>query len=135
MAQETREAVNAGQAIVDALVQEGVETIFCLPGSHIIEMYGALREAPSLRLVTCKSESNISLFADAYGRLTRRPGVCLLTAGPGALNSVAGVAQAYGAASPMIHITGGVPLNASREAFHGVDDPEFTAEMYSKVTK
>ena len=45
------------------------------------------------------------------------------------------MAQAYGAASPVIHITGGVPLNGTREAFHGVDDPEFTHEMYKKVTK
>ncbi|MEE9240782.1 MAG: thiamine pyrophosphate-binding protein [bacterium] len=135
MAPEAREAVHAGQAVVDALVHEAVETVFCLPGSHILQMYDALREAPSIRLVTCKSESNISLFADAYGRLTRRPGVCLLTAGPGAANSLAGVAQAYGAASPMVHITGGVPLGASREAFHGVDDPEFTVEMLRKVTK
>ena len=100
MAPEAREAVHAGQAGVDALVHEAVETVFCLPGSHILQMYDALREAPSIRLLTCKSESNISLFADAYGRLTRRPGVCLLTAGPGAANSLAGVAQAYGDPQP-----------------------------------
>ena len=74
-------------------------------------------------------------MADAYGRLTGEPGVCLLTAGPGGANSIAGVAQAYGAASPMVHITGSVPLDASREAFHGVDDPDFLVEMFGKVTK
>ena len=74
-------------------------------------------------------------MADAYGRLTGEPGVCLLTAGPGGANSIAGVAQAYGAASPMVHITGSVPLDASREAFHGVDDPDFLVEMFEKVTK
>ena len=61
--------------------------------------------------------------------------MCLLTAGPGGANSIAGVAQAYGAASPVVHITGSVPLDASREAFHGVDDPDFLVEMFQKVTK
>ena len=124
-----------GAGSVEALKQEGVEKIFCLPGSHILQVYDALRQEPSIRLITCKQEPNASLMADAYGRLTGQPGVCLLTAGPGAANSLAGVAQAYGAASPVVHITGAVPLNADREAFHGVDDPEFVVKMYQNVTK
>ena len=74
-------------------------------------------------------------MADAYGRLTGKPGVCLVTAGPGGLNSMAGVAQAYGAASPMVHIGGAVPLKADLEAFHGVDDPAFVHEMFKHITK
>ncbi len=127
--------VHAGQAFVEAFVRENVKKVFCLPGSHILQFYDALRDAPSIDLITCKMEPNVSLMADAYGRITGEPGVCLLTAGPGAINSLAGVAQAYGAASPMIHVTGSVPLGASREAFHGVDDPEFLVEMFRRVTK
>ena len=126
---------HAGQIVVDALVRENVKRLYCLPGSHLLQFYDALREAPSIGLVTCKQEPNASLMADAYGRLTGEPGVCLLTAGPGGANSIAGVAQAYGAASPMVHITGSVPLDASREAFHGVDDPDFLVDMFGKVTK
>ncbi len=126
---------HAGQIVVDALLKENVERLYCLPGSHLLQFYDALRQAPSIRLVTCKQEPNASLMADAYGRLTGEPGVCLLTAGPGGANSIAGVAQAYGAASPMVHITGSVPLDATREAFHGVDDPDFLVEMFRKVTK
>jgi acetolactate synthase-1/2/3 large subunit len=74
-------------------------------------------------------------MADAYGRLTGKPGVCIVTAGPGCINSMAGVAQAYGAASPVVHISGAVPLDADREAFHGVDDPAFVHEMFRKITK
>ena len=74
-------------------------------------------------------------MADAYGRLTGKPGVCVVTAGPGGLNSMAGVAQAYGAASPMVHIGGAVPLKADMEAFHGVDDPAFVHEMFKHITK
>jgi acetolactate synthase-1/2/3 large subunit len=132
---DMRSAGHAGQAVVEAFKQEGVDKIFCLPGSHILQVYDALRHEPCISLITCKQEPNASLMADAYGRLTGQPGVCLLTAGPGAANSLAGVAQAYGAASPVVHITGAVPLNADREAFHGVDDPEFVVKMYHNVTK
>jgi acetolactate synthase-1/2/3 large subunit len=129
------ELMHAGQAVADALVRENVKKIFCVPGSHVLQIYDGLRQAPSLQLVTCKMEPNISLMADAYGRLTGEPGVGLATAGPGAINSLAGVAQAYGAASPMVHLTGSVPLNATREAFHGVDNPEFTVDMFRHATK
>jgi len=127
--------MHAGKLVVEALVKENVRKIFCLPGSHVLQFYDGLREAPSIQLVTCKMEPNVTLMADAYGRLTGEPGICLLTAGPGVANSVAGLAQAYGAASPVLHITGAVPLSASREAFHGVDNPEFTVEMCRHVTK
>ena len=80
-------------------------------------------------------EPNVSLMAEAHGRLTGKPGVCIVTAGPGCVNSMAGVAQAYGAASPMVHISGAVPLSASLEAFHGVDDPAFVNEMFKPITK
>ena len=127
--------MHAGQAVVHSLIQENVKKIFCIPGSHVLNFYDGLREAPSIEVITCKMEPNVTLMADAYGRLTGEPGICLLTAGPGVCNSIAGLAQAYGAASPVIHITGAVPINASREAFHGVDNPEFTVEMCENVTK
>lgn len=132
---EVNAPAHAGEIVVDALQREGVKRIFCTPGSHVMQFYDALRQAPSIHLVTCKQEPNASLMADAFGRITGEPGVCLLTAGPGAANSIAGVAQAYGAASPLIHLTGAVPLNAEKESFHGVDDPEFVVDMYQKVTK
>lgn len=127
--------MHAGEAVAEALREEGVERVFSVPGSHIHPIYDGLSRVSSIRLVTCKQESNVSLMADAYGRLTRKPGVCVVTAGPGGVNSMAGVAQAYGAASPMVHIGGAVPLKADREAFHGVDDPAFVHEMYGKITK
>lgn len=135
MGPEVGSPVHAGHIVVDALVKESVRRLYCLPGSHLLPFYDALRDAPSIRLVTCKQEPNASLMADAHGRLTGEPGVCLLTAGPGGANSIAGVAQAYGAASPMVHVTGSVPLDAAREAFHGVDDPDFLVDMFRKVTK
>lgn len=127
--------MDAGRAVVEALQAEAVDRIYCLPGSHVLEIYDALAECPAIRLVTCKLESSVALMADIHGRLTGQPGVCLVTAGPGAANSLPGVAQAYAAASPLIHISGAVPLDGAREAFHGADDPDFTLRMFRDVTK
>lgn len=130
-----RKAMHAGDAVAEALREEGVERIYSVPGSHIHPIYDGLSRVPQVKFVTCKTEPNTSLMADAYGRLTGKPGVCLVTAGPGAINSMAGVGQAYGAASPMVHLSGAVPLKADMEAFHGVDDPAFVHEMFKKITK
>ena len=130
-----RTPMHAGEAVAEALRGEGVETVYSVPGSHIHPIYDGLSRVKSIRLVTCKQEPNVSLMADAYGRLTGKPGVCIVTAGPGGLNSMAGVAQAYGAASPMVHIGGAVPLKADMEAFHGVDDPAAVNKMFKHITK
>jgi len=127
--------MHAGEAVAEAFREEGVERIYSVPGSHIHPIYDGLSRVSSIRMVTCKQEPNVSLMADAYGRLTGKPGVCVVTAGPGCINSMAGVAQAYGAASPMVHISGAVPIKADLEAFHGVDDPAFIHEMFKKITK
>ena len=132
---ETGRALHAGEVVVEALKAEEVDRVYCLPGSHIFQIYDALRDEPSINLVTCKLESSTSVMADMHGRLTGRPGVCLVTAGPGAANSLAGVAQAYSAASPLVHISGAVPIEAGLEAFHGVDETDFVLEMFKKVTK
>ena len=131
----SRSPMHAGEAVAEALREEGVDRVYSVPGSHIHPIYDGLSRVKSVKFVTCKTEPNTSLMADAYGRLTGKPGVCLVTAGPGGLNSMAGVAQAYGAASPVVHIGGAVPLNADKEAFHGVDDPAFVHEMFTKITK
>src|ERR1700752_4829817 len=130
-----RPALPAGELVAEALGEEGVERVYSVPGSHIHPIYDGLSRVKSIRFITCKQEPNVSLMADAYGRLTGKPGVCLVTAGPGGVNSMAGVAQAYGAASPVVHIGGAVPLKADREAFHGVDDPAFVHEMFKHITK
>jgi acetolactate synthase-1/2/3 large subunit len=125
----------AGQAVVEALVSERVDTVFGLAGSHIHAISDALIDAEGIRFVVCKHENNAALMADTYGRLTGRPGVCLVTAGPGATNSMTGVAQAYAAASPMIHITGTVTRRARTGEFHGLDAADFLRRAFRDVTK
>lgn len=131
----TRAPMNAGEAVAEAFRAEGVGAVYSVPGSHIHPIYDGLSGVEGLRFVTVKQEPNASLMADAYGRITGRPGVCLVTAGPGCVNSMAGVAQAYGAASPMVHLSGATPLTADMECFHGVDEPDFVHQMMKHITK
>jgi acetolactate synthase-1/2/3 large subunit len=125
----------SGAAVVEALKEEGVRHVFGLVGSHVLEIYDALADEPSIAHITVKHETTASGMADAYGRLTGQPGVALVTAGPGATNSLTGVAQAYMAAAPMVHISGAVPRNAPYESFHGVDADDFLVRTFAEVTK
>jgi len=125
----------AAQAVVEALAAEGVEFVFGLAGTHVLHIFDALIEQSYIRHVVTKHENSASLMAGMYGRLTGRPGVAVVTAGPGAVNSLSGVAQAYACASPMIHISGTVPLGAHKESFHGVDKDDFLYKMFLDVTK
>ena len=131
----TRRTQRSGAAVVEALRAEGVKHVFGLVGSHVLEVYDALADAPDIRHITVKHETTATGMADAYGRLTGKPGIALVTAGPGATNSLTGVAQAYMSASPMVHITGAVPRGASFESFHGVDKDDFLVRMFQEVTK
>jgi acetolactate synthase-1/2/3 large subunit len=121
--------------VVDSLLAQGVELFFGLDGDHVIPLYNALADAPQLRPITVKHENNAAIAAEVYARLTGRPGVCLTTAGPGATNALSGVAGAYAAGVPVVHISGGVPQDAPKEAFHGVDDADFVQRVFEPVTK
>ena len=121
--------------MVQALLGEGVDTVFGISGSHVLSIYDALRDAPQIRHVTASHENNAALMAEAYARVTGKPGVALVTAGPGATNAVSGIAQAYTNAAPVILVSGSVPLNSKKETFHGVDDPTFLHRIFSPVTK
>lgn len=123
------------QAIVEALEGEGVEFVFGLTGTHVLPIFDALADHPRIRHVTVKHESAAAYMASTYGYLMGRPGVALVTAGPGATNSLTGVAQAYAASHPMVHITGTVPIGSTNEPFHGVDQEDFLQRLFAPVTK
>lgn len=123
------------QMVVQRLRQHQVDTLFGLDGDHVIYLYDALLDAPDIRVVTVMHENTAAIAAELYARSSSRPGVVLLTAGPGATNSLSGIAGAYAAGAPIVHITGGVPQGAAREAFHGVDDPYFLQRVFEPVTK
>src|SRR5262245_25663167 len=134
-AADTPGASTAAELIVAAMRAEGVRCAFGLVGTHIVEIYEALRSAPEISTVTARHEGNAALMADAYSRLSGRPSVCLSTAGPGLLNSLAGIGQAYAANSPTVHISGSLPVGAPRRALHAVDDELHTVKAAAPLTR
>ena len=122
------------EAIVQTLLARGVDVVFGMPGSHINAFYATLSKT-QIRLVTVKHEGNGAVMADVYGRLTGKPGVLITTAGPGATNVVSGVAQAYNALSPVVHIAGGVHRGATNEGFHGCTSEDYLLKVFEPVTK
>src|SRR5438552_13242645 len=131
----TARMVAPGHAAIEALKANGVEVAFGLNGDHVLKLYDGLADLGGIIHVTVKHENNAALAAEAYGRLTGRPGVVVVTAGPGALNSISGLAGALASGSPVVHLTGAVPTDAALETFHGVDEVDFTARAFGPVTK
>lgn len=107
----------AGQLLVRSLVQQNVKHIFGIPGGKIMPTFDVLRdEGP--QLIVCRHEQNAAFMAAAVGRLTGRPGVCLVTSGPGTGNLVTGVATATTEGDPMVAIGGVVPLPDTLKQTH-----------------
>lgn len=107
--------------VIDALDAAGVEVIFGYPGGAIMPVYDAL-PGSKLRHILVRHEQGAAMAADAYGRVTGRPGVCLATSGPGATNLITGIANAFLDSVPMVAITGqvGTALMGT-DAFQEVD--------------
>ena len=107
--------------LVDQLVVHGVETAFCVPGESYIAVLDALRDAP-IRLVVARHEAGAANMAEAYGKLTGRPGICFVTRAPGATHASTGVYTAFQDSTPLILFVGQVPLeHRGREAFQELD--------------
>ena len=85
--------MNAAEALVQALMKEGVDTVFGYPGGAILPFYDALLDAP-LRHILPRHEQAAVFAADAYARVTGKVGVCVATSGPGATNLLTGIANA-----------------------------------------
>lgn len=109
------------EALVRALEAEGVDFVFGLPGGANLPMYDALVDA-NLRHILVRHEQSAAHMADGYARIKRKAGVCFATSGPGATNLITGIATAYADSSPMIAVTGQVPLAMiGKDAFQETD--------------
>jgi acetolactate synthase I/II/III large subunit len=108
-------SIKASDLLVAALENEGVTHVFGVPGEENLDFVESLRNS-SIKLVITRHEQPAAFMAATYGRLTGRPGVCLSTLGPGALNLVTGAAYALLGAMPMLLITGQKPILSSRQA-------------------
>ena len=105
-------AQHAGELAVAVARAHGVETLFTLSGAHVFPLYdGAVKADPPMRLLDVRHEQTAAFAAEATGKLTRVPGLAVLTAGPGVTNGVSAIAQAQFAGSPMVVIGGRAPQN------------------------
>src|SRR3989441_10216369 len=98
------------------LAVQGVDTAFCVPGESYIAVLDALRDAP-IRLVVARHEAGAANMAEAYGKLTGKPGVCLVTRAPGATHAAVGIHTASQDSTPLVLFVGQVPRpHLGREA-------------------
>jgi acetolactate synthase-1/2/3 large subunit len=112
---------HGGKVIVDQLAVHGADTIFCVPGESFLPLLDGFYESP-LRLITCRHEAAAANMADAYGKLTGRPGIAVVTRGPGATQASVGVHTAFQDSTPLILLVGQVASDQEeREAFQEVD--------------
>lgn len=120
-----------GQVLVDQLELNGADLAFCLPGESYLPVLDALYDSP-IRLVTCRHEQGAANAAEAYGKLTGRPGLCLVTRGPGATQAAVGVHTARQDSSPMLLLVGQVPRAfRGREAWQELD----YAQVFGGIAK
>ena len=114
--------MNGAHALVESLLREGVKHIFGYAGATICSLADALKEHPEIGYTLVRTEQNAGHMASGYARLSGKPGVCLVTSGPGATNLITGIATAYMDSIPMVAITGQVPSHQlGRDIFQEVD--------------
>jgi acetolactate synthase I/II/III large subunit len=124
--------LTAGRAVVELLKAEGVRYIFGIVGATFLDVLDALYDDRSVEYINVRHEQAGAFMADGLARVTRLPGVCLVTSGPGATNLLTGVAAAYVAHSPVVVLVGGVSLeHAQKDAFQEFD----LVSMFRPVTK
>jgi acetolactate synthase-1/2/3 large subunit len=112
---------HGGKLLVDQLAVHGADTVFSVPGESFLALLDGLYESP-IRLITCRHEGGAANMADAYGKLTGRPGIAVVTRGPGATHASVGVHTAFQDSTPLILFVGQVASDQEeREAFQEID--------------
>ncbi|PHV19703.1 thiamine pyrophosphate-binding protein [Janthinobacterium sp. BJB446] len=127
----TQQPRTGGQILVDALQIHGVDTAFGVPGESYLDVLDALHDS-GIRFIINRQEGGAAFMAEAYGKLTGKPGICFVTRGPGATNASIGVHTAYQDSTPMILFIGQVGNDfVDREAFQEID----YRRMYGQMAK
>ncbi|OOG58102.1 thiamine pyrophosphate-binding protein [Polaromonas sp. C04] len=123
----------AGRVLVDSLRLHGVDRVFCVPGESYLEVLDALYDvSDQIQLVVAKHEGGAANMAEADGKLTGRPGICMVTRGPGATQASVGVHTAQQDSTPMILFVGQIATDqAGRDVFQEVD----YVSMFGKLAK
>ena len=124
--------MTGGELLVDALRTHGVDTIFGVPGESFLSVLNALYDREGIRFITCRHEGGAGFMAEAYGKLTGRPGILFVSRGPGATNASIGVHTAFQDSTPLIVFIGQVGTDEiDREAFQEID----YRRMYGPLSK
>ena len=119
--------LSGGEILVQCLKDEGVEFLFGYPRGAVLHIYDALYKQEEVKHILVRHEQAATHAADGYARATGKPGVVLVTSGPGATNAVTGIATAYMDSIPMVVITGQVATaNIGSDAFQEVDSVGIT---------
>jgi acetolactate synthase I/II/III large subunit len=128
---------SGGRILVDQLKIHGADLAFCVPGESYLPVLDALYEdRDRIKLITCRHESGAANMAEAHGKLTGRPGICLVTRGPGATNASVGVHTAFQDSTPMILFIGQVGSDfVEREAFQEIDYRRMFGQMAKWVAQ
>jgi acetolactate synthase-1/2/3 large subunit len=118
--------MTAAQTLVEALLSQGVDHVFCVPGESYLAVLDALSDVSDrIRVITCRHEAGAANMAEAYGKLTGRPGICMVTRGPGATHAAIGVHTAQQDSTPMILFVGQIARgDKGRGAFQEIDYPQ-----------
>ena len=123
----------AAKRLVDALLAHGVDQAFCVPGESYLNVLDALRDS-GIDTIAARQEGGACMMAEADAKLTGRPGVCLVTRGPGATNASAGVHVAEQDSTPLVLFVGQVGTDMlGRGAFQEVDYQKFFGGMAKRV--
>jgi acetolactate synthase-1/2/3 large subunit len=110
-----------GHLLVDQLAVHGVEHVFCVPGESYLAVLDGLHDA-AIEVTVCRQEGGATMMAEAHGKLTGRPGVCMVTRGPGASNAMAGIHIAHQDSTPLILFVGQIERGMrERDAFQEMD--------------
>jgi acetolactate synthase-1/2/3 large subunit len=122
---------SGGKILIDCLRTQGVDRIFGVPGESYLAALDALHDVGNaIQFVVCRQEGGAAFMAEAYAKLTGKPGICFVTRGPGACNASVGVHTAFQDSSPMILLVGQVARDTrEREAFQEVEYKQFFAPM------
>jgi acetolactate synthase-1/2/3 large subunit len=126
---------SGGQVLVDNLETQGVELVFGVPGESYLAVLDALHDS-AIRFVPARQEGGASMMAEAYGKLTGHPGVCLVTRAPGTTNATSGLHIAFQDSTPMVLLIGQVGRGMiEREAFQEVDYRRFLGQLCKWVAQ
>ncbi len=132
-----REGRTGGQLLADALVANGATHVFAVPGESYLDLLdGLYNQRNRIQLVTCRFEAGAVHMAEAHGKLTGRPGVAIVTRGPGACHAAIGVHVAQQDSTPLVLLVGQIPVSETdRESFQEVDYRRFFSPIAKWVTQ